>query len=389
MLQQLDASHRIRLRMFDTVLELASDDPAYFAEFAYIYRNFLVDAGDTSAVDLLRAAVLRRGDRGQSPALMMPGQVWPLSDPTQLKPFVYEQILNMAAANVQSHLLFHAGVIAHDGQATVILADSQHGKTTLVLSLIRLGFEFLSDELAAIQRTTGWVDPFPRLLQVRSGSLELAGYPNTVDHAVRWQDKLLLDVAHLHATRAQNAATIRNIILLVDPDSPEVGRKIDGGQDPTLLVTLDRMDEAVVASLRGLDTVQKIDIGSAYGYPLLKLHTPDRAGVTLAVEQFCQREGVLVLNIQKREEIQPDFDRPAKLDTLPSTTMVMELLRRFQGTHRSRLLHQGHSGSGVGLFVELADLINTVRCYRLTVGHHAQMAELVASLARETHPSLA
>ena len=49
---------------------------------------------------------------------------------------------------VRSHLLIHAGVVSRDGQGIILVADARHGKTTLVLELVRRGFQFLSDEMA-------------------------------------------------------------------------------------------------------------------------------------------------------------------------------------------------------------------------------------------------
>jgi hypothetical protein len=61
--------------------------------------------------------------------------------------------------------------------------------------------------------------------------------------------------------------------------------------------------------------------------------------------------------------------------------MTLELLRRFLGTHRARLLAPGQGGRGVGLYLELAQLLRPVRCYRLWVGKHAEMVALTAALS--------
>ena len=40
------------------------------------------------------------------------------------------------------------GVVSHHGEGVVIIADAEHGKTTLTLELVKRGFTFLSDALA-------------------------------------------------------------------------------------------------------------------------------------------------------------------------------------------------------------------------------------------------
>ncbi len=71
------------------------------------------------------------------------------------------------------HLLVHAGVVAREGEAILLPADSGSGKTTLVAGLVRAGFDYLSDEIAAIDPTTLEVAPFPLSLSVKPGSMDL------------------------------------------------------------------------------------------------------------------------------------------------------------------------------------------------------------------------
>ncbi len=71
------------------------------------------------------------------------------------------------------HLMVHAGVVARDGEAVLLPAASGSGKTTLVAGLVRAGFDYLSDELAAIDPTTLEVVPFPLSLSIKPGSMDL------------------------------------------------------------------------------------------------------------------------------------------------------------------------------------------------------------------------
>lgn len=70
-------------------------------------------------------------------------------------------------------LIVHAGVVlAPDGSAVVLPAASGGGKTTLTAGLVRAGFAFLSDEMAAIDPESHEVIPVPRSLFVKSGTFE-------------------------------------------------------------------------------------------------------------------------------------------------------------------------------------------------------------------------
>lgn len=69
-------------------------------------------------------------------------------------------------------LFVHAGVAALDGVAVVLPAPPDHGKSTTVAALVRSGFDFLSDEAAALDPADGRVHPFPRPLMLSRTSLD-------------------------------------------------------------------------------------------------------------------------------------------------------------------------------------------------------------------------
>jgi HprK-related kinase A len=70
-------------------------------------------------------------------------------------------------------VIVHAGVVARGGRAVVLPGRSGSGKSTLVAGLLRAGFSFLSDELAAFDPVSGNVLPVPRALSLKRGSWSL------------------------------------------------------------------------------------------------------------------------------------------------------------------------------------------------------------------------
>jgi hypothetical protein len=71
-------------------------------------------------------------------------------------------------------LLIHAGaVVSPQGGAILLPGASGSGKTTLVAALVAEGFDYLSDEAAAIDPVTRLVHPFPKALSLKQGSLDL------------------------------------------------------------------------------------------------------------------------------------------------------------------------------------------------------------------------
>jgi hypothetical protein len=96
-------------------------------------------------------------------------------------------VMNNAVAEARHVLVVHAGVVvAPDGNAVVLPAASGGGKTTLTAGLVRAGFDFLSDEMMAIDPESLRVLPVPRSLFVKPGTFEALGLqPPDVSEAAR------------------------------------------------------------------------------------------------------------------------------------------------------------------------------------------------------------
>jgi hypothetical protein len=84
-------------------------------------------------------------------------------------------LLTTVSTLATAHDLFHAGVVSMDGAGVVLAAQSGMGKTTLTLELVSRGCGFLSDEIACLDPETGLLEPFPRKVNLKTGSRELLG----------------------------------------------------------------------------------------------------------------------------------------------------------------------------------------------------------------------
>lgn len=64
-------------------------------------------------------------------------------------------------------VMLHAGAVALTGRAVIVSGPSGAGKSTLTAALVREGFGYLSDEVAAIDPDTGRVRPYAKPLGLR------------------------------------------------------------------------------------------------------------------------------------------------------------------------------------------------------------------------------
>jgi len=80
---------------------------------------------------------------------------------------ILERHIRIAVAEFALGKVFlHAGVVAIDGKAIVMPAQSFQGKTTLVAEMVKKGAIYYSDEYAILDES-GFVHPFPKKLSMR------------------------------------------------------------------------------------------------------------------------------------------------------------------------------------------------------------------------------
>ena len=152
---------------------------------------------------------------------MLDSEVLFLDDPYLLQGYVYERVLYHIISQVRSHFMIHAGVISHNDRGIILTAGSGHGKTTLVLELVRQGFKFLSDEIAALGRVDRLVHPFPRSLRLRLDTLQLVGFQEAFAGAHMWLGKLLLDIEDIQPMSRGESVRVSHIVILQDPMKKE------------------------------------------------------------------------------------------------------------------------------------------------------------------------
>lgn len=366
---------QLQLNFYDVQATIHSDSSAYIDLFAKMYPRFISKSVANSPQHTTEFTVYTTPNNpAKTPILITERQKIPLNKPDFLEGFVYEAILNDIISRVQSHLLIHAGVVSHHNQGIIIAADSGHGKTTLVLELLRRGCKFLSDEIAAISRTDQQVYSFPRSLRIRSGTLDLVGFSEAQSAASTWLDKLLLDVEAIQPNCLADVAPIRQVILLHNPHN-----RIKNSNQ-TLDIFLERLDDTLIEQIYQMTDIIKLDIDTDGVYPMLKILADNRMAVLEEIEKLCHEHQILIVNVIRRRYDRPTFVGPAKLEKIPTSKAALELLKQFKPGHHSALLKDEFHGRSKLLFIELMSLLGQATCYRLSVGPLNQMADLVGQL---------
>lgn len=69
----------------------------------------------------------------------------------------------------------HGGVVSDGHRAVVLCGESGAGKSTLTAALVQAGWQYLTDEVAVIDPATSVATPYPKWLDLSTGSLQLLG----------------------------------------------------------------------------------------------------------------------------------------------------------------------------------------------------------------------
>ncbi|MDY0004619.1 MAG: hypothetical protein RBU30_25205 [Polyangia bacterium] len=132
------------------------------------------DTGDTSHA----SDTSDTGDTDDTSTASAPSAPAPIAQgsPPLLFAALQDQLIwRMGDTDAGSRALVHAAALARGGRAVILAGDSHAGKTSLAVTLLGLGFAFLSDEVVALDllgRVLGC--PFPlRLRQSARRHLEL------------------------------------------------------------------------------------------------------------------------------------------------------------------------------------------------------------------------
>jgi HprK-related kinase A len=141
--------------------------------------------------------------------------------------------INLCIARLMPrYLLLHASTVTRHGVAAIFPGGPGFGKSTLAAALTARGWRYGSDEFAMIDPVNGAVDPYPKALSIKSGSVRiLAAQGVPVDRAPRFdsRDKGAIRLLPPHLIRRDcvaSRAAARMIVLpaLTPKASPSFAR---------------------------------------------------------------------------------------------------------------------------------------------------------------------
>lgn len=357
--------HSLHLRILDQQVHFRTDSAVLAAWLSHLCDRFRTATMPPSLEIIVHSGAERdSGEQGFSNAtLHLTLHNLPIDQQADI-------VLRAIYAHVESHLLFHAGVLSLVGihedatdAGVALVGPTGHGKTTLTLELARRGWGFLSDEIAALEVSTGLLSPFPRALHPRPGTLDLLGIPPPVAGSSSWFDIDQIIPGHL-----SGAAPLRCLFLL-ESDRPTM--------ETVLWLSLSHVEPALPFLLKQIPAVSRIDVDDTGRRLRLAGHDLTQNGVYYQIEHICREQQCRILDLSVQRVMPPTFQTPPKITALSLADATIALLPHLQSGRRSRLWYGPWQGSPLALFRTLATRLHGVACFRLHVGPLTATADLV------------
>lgn len=101
-------------------------------------------------------------------------------------------------AHWHGHEGFHAGAVAENGRAVMVIGEKGAGKTTSMAWLARQGFDIVADDLVVVEDGARALAG-PRCLDLRAGGRDLLGLAGSTTEVVREGDRFRLRVPDVPA----------------------------------------------------------------------------------------------------------------------------------------------------------------------------------------------
>ncbi|PSL04746.1 hypothetical protein CLV30_105213 [Haloactinopolyspora alba] len=147
-----------------------------------------------------------------------------------------------AAVEPARGLLLHAGAVVRDGRAVLFPGASGQGKSTLTAACLQQGFDYLSDELVAVDLDTGTVTGWPRPLMLTpwsAATLGLDGADGAEGVAAVGAGKTAVAAAALGAAPVRSSVEVAHVVL---------ARRDGGAAPPVPVAAGDVLREVLAAS---------------------------------------------------------------------------------------------------------------------------------------------
>ncbi len=365
-------------RFFDFNFFISSDSEKVLETFRDIFRRFHLAKPD--GIGATYFVLTKKNPTGQS-AAVVDDRLYTIEKPDDLIGYAYMKIMDSALAKIEDHYLFHAAALSFKGRGIIFPAVSKSGKTTLTLELVKRGFKFLSDDIAAVSLSDNLLYPFPKSLGLLSPTLEL--YPEAELDSLKplpmigGGEKMLLDIEDMYPESVGDKCPLNYIVFLG-------GRHDKSLQTPHkkhLYIVVSRINDEIISELKLLEGVKDVSIYSCKKYPILELLLGERPPALSDIEEVCRGYGVVVFDSSDGKDEKVDFNGTPRLDGISRSKAALNLLRQLKRGSIPAIIKDKQNREGVPeLLIRIGRLVEKSRCFYLSPGNLKERADKICEL---------
>lgn len=214
-----DTAVALRFRVAGLLLSVAGLPRARAKQLAALLAPF--EAPPDGQEPALRLVVHLRGEDGTWIVEREGERIAAFSDANLLLTQLEWHAITAGLTATRDQAVFHAGALARDGAAVILLGQSGVGKTTLTAGLIQRGWLPYADDVTLLDTRTAALEVFPRCFHMDAPALRRAAagphfkaVPGLPEHAhpLRWAAPGLVPTAIVMIERdAQGPSAMRPI----------------------------------------------------------------------------------------------------------------------------------------------------------------------------------
>lgn len=371
------AVHKLKLLIMGNRFLIGGNTPGPLEDFLSIYGRLKVEHFGEGGPDVSIHYREEKDEAGWTATFLVNGE------PSRIRGedaagLVMNTLIYLIYTNISSHWIIHGGCVSINGRGIIISGDSGMGKSTLTTHLVARGMEYLSDELAPINRKTGHVDSVPLSIGIRPGPAEklVEGKP-FVDYNFLDDQKKLVDAGHLTGRKAGGPVPLRAVIFLTSNPAGDVATP--GKFDRTVRITLTGTSGAFEEDLFACG-IRVTGRGSVGPLPVLELAVDDPPGFLPVIYRLTGKHGLGLASMQYENLDDPDFSKKAELVGIPAAAGIIELSKKIIGHHKSAVIKKEYKNSAAMMVRDLAARLGHVSFYKLKPGRLDEMLSLIEGL---------
>lgn len=268
-------------------------------------------------------------------------------------------ILNSLPCKVTTHYLFHAASLHYQGKGFVIAGDSGRGKSTLSLELLRRGFNFISDDIAALGASDHRIYPFPFPLRLNEGGMKIIGQKGVYP-------------------ACSSICAFDYLICLSSWNGRE--KDLQREEKGSTYAVVDHIDEGMIEELRKDLTIQDIRISRLGHFYQIEVAWKDRRVRFRQLEELCSRHEVFLFTMSDGNQETFNYQLTPTIEKMNPSRSALELYKSFRGGVSAWLYRKKFEASSGRFLLSMGELVKGVESYYLSPGKLNEMGDTICAL---------